>query len=120
MAEIERRLLRMKVGLDHRLRRLEARLLPRRQRLERALEEFRKNLAYLEGLSQEGRFSPAHLEPALLREKLRIQQVEKELKEMEERFAATRNRLLAQARTKAARLGATQDMLDRYFPEVKG
>jgi hypothetical protein len=62
-AEVERRLILLKTQVEARLHRLEARLLSRRQALEQALGEFRKNLAHLEVLHQEERYPQGGAHP---------------------------------------------------------
>ncbi|MER3481632.1 MAG: hypothetical protein C4327_14505 [Meiothermus sp.] len=116
-AELEKRLVLLRTALDRRVHRLEARLLRRRQALERALSEFKKTLEHLEALAQEGRYPGPYLDPALERERLRTQQAEEELGAIREKLASTRARLLAEARHKAARLGAKEEHLDRLFPK---
>ena len=115
--ELEKRLALLRAALDRRVHRLEARLLGRRQALERAVSEFKKTLEHLEALAREGRYPRPYLDPALERERLRIQQAEEELRAIRERLASTRARLLAEARHKAARLGAKEELLDRFFPK---
>ncbi|WP_337845860.1 hypothetical protein [Thermus sp.] len=120
-AELERRLLLLKAQVEAKLQRLEARLLPRRQALEKGLEEFRKTLAHLEALAQEGRYPPPVLAPALERERLRIAQVEAELKAISEKLSERRTRLYLEARGRGARLGAREARLKELWPlEVDG
>ncbi len=119
-AEVERRLIILKTQVEARLHRLEARLLSRRQALEQALGEFRKNLAHLEGLRDEERYPRGVLAPAIEREQLRIAQLEAELKALAERLAARRARLYTEARRKGARLGARESRLNELWRlEVK-
>lgn len=114
-AEIERRLILLKTQVEARLQRLEARLLSRRQALEQALGEFRKNLAHLEVLCDEGRYPRGVLTPAIERERLRIAQLEAELKALAERLAARRAGLYTEARRKGARLGARESRLNELW-----
>lgn len=107
----------MKTAVESRLHRLEARLLKRRQALERALCEFRKALEHLEALVQESRYPKPYLDPALERERLRIRYAEEELRALSNRLASTRARLLSEARRKGARLGAKEEQIGHFFPE---
>lgn len=116
-AEVERRLILLKTQVEARLQHFEARLLSRRQALEQALGEFRKNLAHLEVLCDcdEERYPRGVLTPAIERERLRIAQLEAELKALAERLAARRAVLYTEARRKGARLGARESRLNELW-----
>jgi len=101
---------------------LEARWKRKRLPLEKALAEFRRNLEHLRALEAEGRYPKAHLAQALLREELRIRNLEEELRRLDETFRMAAREVYRKARLQAARLSSRNGFsldLDALFPEVK-
>ena len=99
---------------------LEARFARRRAPLERARQEFLRNLEHLRQQEAAGRYPHSLLQPALLREELRLQHLEKELARLEETHKRQLALLWTKARAQAARAlakaGTALD-LDELFPE---
>lgn len=115
-------LLSLREGLRRKTVLLEAKHRRRRFPLEKARQEFQRNLAHLQALLEEGRFPAPLLERAILREELRLRHLEEELRRIEEAHRHRVAVLWAGARARAARRmaksGLTLD-LDALFPEVK-
>lgn len=114
------------LALRERVRRkalaLEAKYQKRRFPLDKARQEFQRNLDHLRSLQAEGRFPAPLLEQALLREMLRIEHVEQELARMDTEFRQKVAALWASARHKAAVWAARGNVaidLEDLFPEVE-
>lgn len=101
---------------------IEARFAKRREPLERARQEFLRNLEHLRQQGAEGRYPSSLLKPALMREELRLKHLEMELARLEETLKRQLALLWTKARARAARTlakaGKALD-LDELFPEVK-
>jgi len=81
-----------------------------------------RNLQYLKALQEEGRYPVNQLAPAILREELRLQHLESELKKLDEAFRLAKEKVYRSARLKVAKMAARSGLaldLDRLFPEVK-
>jgi hypothetical protein len=76
----------LREGARRKVGALESRWRKKRVVLERAREEFVRNLQYLKALQEEGRYPVSQLAPAILREELRLQHLESELKKLDEAF----------------------------------
>ncbi len=101
---------------------LEARWKKRRLVLEKALAEFQRNLEHLRALEAEGRYPRAQLAQALLREELRVRNLEEEIRKLDETFRMAALEVYRKARLKVASLSSRSGLsldLDTLFPEVK-
>lgn len=116
------RLLTLREAVQKKVTSLEAKHRQRRFPLEKAHQEFRRNLSYLLTLKEEGRHPLPLLEQAILREELRLRHLEEELRRMEEAFQNQVSRLWIGARIKAAKIAARNRLqidLDQIFPGVE-
>lgn len=112
----------LREGARRKVGALESRWRKKRVVLERAREEFVRNLQYLKALQEEGRYPVNQLAPAILREELRLQHLESELKKLDEAFRLAKEKVYRSARLKVAKMAARSGLaldLDRLFPEVK-
>jgi len=101
---------------------LEAKWRKKRLILEKAREEFMRNLQHLKALQEEGRYPASQLAPAILREELRLQHLENELRKLDEAFRSAKEKVYRAARLKVAKMAARSGLvldLDLLFPEVK-
>ncbi len=114
--------LSLREAAQGRILRLEALWRKRRDPLEKAREEFRRNLEHLKALEAEGHQPKALLAPAILREELRLKHLEEKLRRLDEDFRNRKGRLWNQARLKAARMAAKAGIpldLEGLFPRVE-
>lgn len=115
-------LLALREGVRKKVLGLEAKHRKRRFPLEKARQEFQRNLQQLLALKEQGRFPAALLDQAILREELRIAHVDQELSRMDKAFRDQVAALWAKARHEAAKRVARSGMevdLDAIFPEVR-
>lgn len=119
---VKARLLVLRELARRRLQAIRDRTQRRKAPLLLALEEFRRNRAWLEGRRAEGQLPEAILRPALEREELRIAHLEAQLRRLEERAQAQGRAYLQRLRLKAARLGARAGVevdLEALFGELE-
>lgn len=116
---VSARLLALREAVRKKVASLETKYRQRRFPLEKARQEFRRNLDYLLTLRGEGRYPLPLLEQAILREELRLRHLEEEMRRMEEAFQNRVSGLWIGARIKAARIAARNGIqldLDQMFP----
>lgn len=112
----------LREGARRKVGALEAKWRKKRLILEKAREEFMRNLQHLKALQEEGRYPASQLAPAILREELRLQHLENELRKLDEAFRSAKEKVYRAARLKVAKMAARSGLvldLDLLFPEVK-
>ncbi|MDM7324670.1 MAG: hypothetical protein P3W93_006770 [Thermus sp.] len=100
---------------------IEARFQRRLQPLSRARDEFQRNLDHLKEQLATGRYPKHLLAPALLREELRLKQLDDEIQRLKEEMKMSIRNHWLQVRLKAAKMAKKRGVnldLSEFFPEV--